>query len=53
MDELKGLTEKEAKKRLKEYGFNELKELFHVSPLRILLRQVRKNFIVYLLLVFY
>ena len=49
MKELKGLTEKEAKKRLNVYGFNELKELFHVSPLRILLRQVKKNFIVYLL----
>ena len=49
MKELKGLTEKEAKKRLNVYGFNELKELFHVSPLRILLRQIKKNFIVYLL----
>jgi len=47
--EKKGLTEKEAEKRIKEYGFNELKEILHISPLKILLRQVKKNFVVYLL----
>src|SRR3989338_6924057 len=46
----KGLTQKEATKRLEEYGYNEIKELLHVSPFRILLRQIKKNFIVYLLL---
>jgi len=49
MKKLKGLTEKEAKKRLKNYGFNEIKEIFHISPLGILLRQIKNNFIVYLL----
>ena len=44
-----GLTQKEAGKKLKEYGYNEIKELFHVSPLQILLRQIKKNFVVYLL----
>ena len=47
--EKRGLTEKEAEKRLKDYGFNELKEILHISPLKILLRQVKNNFVVYLL----
>src|SRR3989338_1736688 len=47
--EKRGLTEREAEKRLKEYGFNELKEILHISPLKILLRQVKNNFVVYLL----
>lgn len=46
---LKGLTQKEATKRLREYGYNEIKELLHISPLQILLKQIKKNFIVYLL----
>lgn len=45
-----GLTSEEALKKLKEFGPNEIKELVHVSPLKILVRQVRSNFIVYLLL---
>ncbi|MEA3248112.1 MAG: cation-transporting P-type ATPase [Nanoarchaeota archaeon] len=51
MKNLKGLKEKEAKEKLKEYGPNELKEILHLSPLRILLRQVKSNFVVYLLFV--
>ena len=51
MKKLSGLTEKEAKKRLKNYGFNEIKELIHTSPFQILLRQIKKNFIIYLLFV--
>jgi Ca2+-transporting ATPase len=47
--EQKDLTSKEATKRLKKYGFNELKELLHVSPLMILIRQIKSNFIIYLL----
>ncbi len=49
MENLKGLTEKEAKEKLGEYGLNELKEILHVSPLRILLRQIKNNFVIYLL----
>ncbi len=45
-----GLMEKEAEQRRQEYGYNEIRELIHVSPLRILFRQVKKNFMVYLLL---
>jgi Ca2+-transporting ATPase len=51
MRNLKGLTEKEAEKRLEQYGCNEIKELVHVSPFQILLRQIKKNFIIYLLFV--
>ncbi len=51
MKNLKGLTEKEVRKKLSEYGPNELKEILHLSPIRILLRQVKNNFVVYLLLV--
>jgi len=44
------LSEKEAREKLAECGFNEIKEMAHVSPLHILVRQVRKNIVVYLLL---
>src|SRR3989344_3477935 len=47
----RGLTEKEAKKRLEIYGFNEIKESLVISPIRILFRQVKKNFIIYLLFI--
>jgi len=46
----KGLGKKEAKKRLEKYGFNEIKDVGKASLLGILLRQVKKNFIIYLLL---
>ena len=45
----RGLSSAEASTKLKEYGFNEIKELFHISPLKILLNQVKKNFVIYLL----
>lgn len=45
----KGLTPKEAESGLKKYGPNEIKEINKNSPLKILLRQVKKNFIIYLL----
>jgi len=48
--ELKGLSEKEAYKKLKKYGPNEIKEIFKLSPIKILLRQIKNNFIVYILL---
>ena len=50
MKKSNGLTEKEARKKLEEYGPNELEEIVHASPLKILLRQIKNNFIVYLLL---
>ena len=44
-----GLASAETAKRLREHGRNEIRELVHTSALRILLSQVRKNFILYLL----
>ena len=49
MNRESGLTSSEAAKRLREHGRNEIRELVHTSALRILLSQVRKNFIIYLL----
>ncbi len=46
----KGLTEKEAEKRLEQYGLNEIKDISRTTPLKILWRQIKRNFIVYLLL---
>jgi P-type Ca2+ transporter type 2C len=44
-----GLTSTEAKARLEEYGYNEIQDQNKISPLKILLRQISKNFIIYLL----
>jgi Ca2+-transporting ATPase len=51
MVDKKGLTSEEAEKRLHAFGFNELKEARLASPLKILLRQIKGNFMIYLLLV--
>lgn len=45
-----GLSSREAKLALASCGFNELHELIKVSPYKILLRQINKNFILYLLI---
>jgi len=44
-----GLSTKEAHRKLEQYGYNEIKDSSFVSPLKILLRQVKKNFVIYLL----
>jgi len=49
--EKRGLTDKEAQKRLETYGPNEIRDSLVISPIRIFFRQVRKNFIVYLLFI--
>ncbi|OIO40736.1 hypothetical protein AUJ62_04075 [Candidatus Pacearchaeota archaeon CG1_02_32_21] len=49
--EKRGLTEKEARKKLEQYGLNELKDTSMLSPLKILLRQIKGNLVVYLLIV--
>lgn len=49
--EKRGLTEREAKKKLKQYGSNEIKESLVISPIKILFRQIKKNFILYLLFI--
>ncbi|MDO8647637.1 MAG: cation-transporting P-type ATPase [Candidatus Diapherotrites archaeon] len=44
-----GLSHSEAKKRLGTFGLNEVQEVSQVSPLRILARQIKGNFLIYLL----
>src|SRR3989338_7551798 len=50
MQKERGLTTKEAEGRLLQYGLNEIKDISKTTYLKILLRQVRSNFIIYLLL---
>lgn len=50
MEKLPGLTHNEARSLLRQYGFNELHATARSSPVTILLRQIKKNVIVYLLL---
>jgi len=45
-----GLTEKEAEKRLQEYGYNEIKEGKRISPLKIFIEQFN-SVVVYILIV--
>jgi|TARA_B100001971_G_C18255706_1_gene581897 Ca2+-transporting ATPase len=44
-----GLTEKEVEKRLKKYGYNEIKEAKKISPLKIFLQQFNSA-VVYILI---
>lgn len=44
-----GLKTSEARKKLQQYGYNELKELHKISAVDVLLRQIKKNFVLYLL----
>lgn len=46
----KGLTNTQVKSLLKSYGYNELKDAGKKTVLSIFLRQIKNNFIVYLLL---
>ncbi|MFH1332090.1 MAG: cation-transporting P-type ATPase, partial [archaeon] len=46
-----GLTKREAEARLRKYGPNEISEIVPFSAIKILLRQVKGNFMVYLLIV--
>jgi P-type Ca2+ transporter type 2C len=48
--EKRGLTSEEAKKLLEKYGPNELEDLNKKGPIKILLRQIKSNFVIYLLL---
>ncbi|MBN2053263.1 cation-transporting P-type ATPase [Candidatus Woesearchaeota archaeon] len=43
------MSEKEVKDNFSKYGYNEIREVSGVSPVRILLRQIKKNLVVYLL----
>src|SRR3989339_2281066 len=49
--EKRGLSEKEAKKKLEQYGFNEIKDISVISPLKIFLRQVKNNLVIYMLVI--
>lgn len=51
MKGVKGLTESEVKSKLKKYGPNEIKEIGKISGLKILIRQIKSNFMIYLLFV--
>jgi P-type Ca2+ transporter type 2C len=46
----RGLTQNEAQKRLTKYGFNTLIDSSKSSPLKIILRQIKSNFVIYMLL---
>ena len=48
---IKGLSGARAKKLLEQFGPNEIIDLGRISIVRILLRQIKNNFIVYLLIV--
>ena len=50
MDKKRGLSNAEAIKLRDKYGVNEIKEGNKLSAFRVLLRQVRGNFVMYLLL---
>ncbi len=47
----KGLTSKEAKNKLNVTGFNEIKDLGKISGIKIFLRQIKSNFVIYLLFI--
>jgi len=49
MSNEKGLSSADAKKRLEQYGGNEIKEVGKISLFKLLLRQIKSNFIIYLL----
>lgn len=44
-----GLTSNEAQQKLIKYGFNEIIEVSKATPLKILLRQIKNNFVIYML----
>lgn len=50
MNKIQGLSNEEVLKKFKEFGPNEIKDISKSTPLKILFRQVQKNFVFYLLL---
>jgi Ca2+-transporting ATPase len=49
MKKEEGLSTRESHIKLQQYGYNEIKDMRVVSPLKILVRQVKKNYVLYLL----
>ena len=45
----RGLSSSEAKKRLDKYGLNDIKDIGKLSSLKIFLRQIKSNFLIYFL----
>lgn len=45
----RGLSEQEVKKKLSKYGPNEIKDNFKISLWKIVLRQIKNNLVIYLL----
>lgn len=45
-----GLSQVEAERALKQYGYNEIQDMLTVSPIKIFLRQIKSNYIIFLLL---
>jgi P-type Ca2+ transporter type 2C len=48
---MNGLTTEQAKKKLAEHGYNELRTILKISPAQILFRQIKQNVIIYLLFI--
>ncbi|QQS38837.1 cation-transporting P-type ATPase [Candidatus Woesebacteria bacterium] len=44
-----GLTNQEALQKQKDYGFNEIQDYLKITPFQILVRQIKSNYIIYLL----
>jgi len=51
MKKEEGLSSREAHHKLQQYGYNEIKDTVTVSPFKILLRQIKKNYVLYLLFI--
>ncbi len=51
MHEHKGLDEKEVEEGRKKYGYNEIQDLSKITPIQIILRTFKSNFVVYLLII--
>src|SRR3989344_2137906 len=51
MKRFDGFTKKEAEKILREEGYNQVEDVNKISSLKIFLRQIRSNFVIYLLVV--
>ena len=49
MDYKEGLTNKEAEKKLKEFGYNQIEDIGKVSSFKISLSQIKNNLYIYLL----
>lgn len=51
MTKISGLSQSEAKERLKKFGLNQISEKKSVSPLVLFFRQFKNNYLIYLLVI--